>query len=414
MKLTNRLLAGALAVITVHVAVMVVVVDRQLGARLRDEAVEGLAREARVVAAHWTAGADALALAHADGTALGHRVTLIRPDGVVIGDTDFDREGLSSLENHAGRPEVVAARAGELGVAIRPSPSRGDDEVYVAVRAPLGVARVSMSAFALSSAIADARRAVLLAGLVALALALVIAWSLSRTLTRPLVELRDVARAIAQGDLDRRASLDAAGELGDLALSLRELSEQLAAQNAERRAHDVLLEQLTESVNEGIVGVDASRQVVRINETARRILGVRDAIPFSADLIPRERTLRDALDASFRGETTEAHETVLLGRTVTITARALESGGAVLALLDLTRLRRLEAVRRDFVANVSHELRTPLTVVGGFAETLAHDDLPADSRRHFAERILAHTRRMQRLVDDLLDLSRIESGGWVP
>jgi two-component system, OmpR family, phosphate regulon sensor histidine kinase PhoR len=86
----------------------------------------------------------------------------------------------------------------------------------------------------------------------------------------------------------------------------------------------------------------------------------------------------------------------------------------VVALLDLTATRRLEAVRRDFVANVSHELKTPLTVVGGFAETLTDDELPADRRRQFAETILANTRRMQRIVDDLLDLSRIESGGWVP
>ena len=414
MRLTNRLLAGALVVIAVHVAVMVLFVDSQLGARLHDEAVEGLAREAQVVSVHWTPGADALALAHADGRALGHRVTLIRPDGVVVGDTDFDREGLASLENHVRRPEVLAALNGETGVAIRPSPSRGNEELYVAVRTPLGVARVSMPSFALQSAISDARRAVLLAGLAALALALVVAWSLSRALTRPLVELRDVARGIASGDLERRAFLDAPGELGDLALSLRELSEQLVAQNVARRGRDALIEQLTESLNEGVLGVDASRQVVRINETGRSLLGVREPIPFSADLIPRDRTLRDALNAAFAGRTSEGSETVLLGRTVTVTARPLESGGAVVALLDLTRLRRLEAVRRDFVANVSHELRTPLTVVGGFAETLAHDDLPPDSRRQFAQRILMNTRRMQHLVDDLLDLSRIESGGWVP
>ena len=154
--------------------------------------------------------------------------------------------------------------------------------------------------------------------------------------------------------------------------------------------------------------------MIRINETGRRLLGVRDAIPFSVDLIPRDRALREALQAAFDGDTTEGSEATLLGRTVNITARPLESGGAVLALLDLTRLRRLESVRRDFVANVSHELRTPLTIVGGFAETLVHDDPPADRRRQFAERILGNTRRMQRIVDDLLDLSRIESGSWTP
>jgi two-component system phosphate regulon sensor histidine kinase PhoR len=414
-RLTNRVLLGALAVVGVHVLVMVYLVDRQLGSRLQDEAVAGLAREAHVVAAHWTAAADPYALAHTDGRALGHRVTLIRPDGVVVGDADFDREGMQQLENHAQRPEVVAANgAGGIGVATRPSASDRDDQLYVAVRTPRGVARVSMPLVSLTSTISDAQQAVTLAGVAALAVALLVAWSMARTITRPLLELRDVARAIADGDLERRASLDAPGELGDLALSLRELSVQLASRDAARRADEALLVQLTESLNEGVVGVDATRRVIRINETGRRLLGVRDAIPFSADLIPRERALRDALQAAFDGDTTEGSEATLLGRTVNITARPLESGGAVLALLDLTRLRRLESVRRDFVANVSHELRTPLTIIGGFAETLVHDDPPVDRRRQFAERILGNTRRMQHIVDDLLDLSRIESGSWTP
>ena len=209
------------------------------------------------MAAHWTAAADPYELAHTDGRALGHRVTLIRPDGVVVGDADFDREGMKRLENHSRRPEVVAANAGELGVATRRSPSDGDDQLYVALRTPLGVARVSMPLVSLTNTVADAQRAVAFAGLAALAVALVVAWRMSRTITRPLVELRDVARAIADGDLERRASLDAPGELGDLALSLRELSVQLAARDAARRADEALLVQLTESLNEGVVGVDA-------------------------------------------------------------------------------------------------------------------------------------------------------------
>jgi two-component system phosphate regulon sensor histidine kinase PhoR len=413
-RLTQRLLFGALVVVGVQVLLMVYLVDRQLGSRLRSEAVDGLVREARVVGAHWLAGADALAIAHTDGRALGHRVTLISPSGAVVGDSETDQDGLAHLDNLASMPEVAAALAGSVGTATERRPQRTDEEVYVAVRSALGVARVSMPAFALSSAIADAQQAVMVAGVLALAAALVTAWVLARRIARPLAELRDVAHAIAEGDLGRRGPMGAPGELGDVAVSLRELSEQLVVQNAEREAHEGQLLQLTESLNEGIVGVDAARRVVRINETGRRLLGVRAALPFSVDLVPRNRALRDALEGAFSGKTTDASETVLLGRTVSVAARTLESGGAVLALLDLTRLRRLEAVRRDFVANVSHELRTPLTVVGGFAETLAHDDPPSERRRHFAERILANTKRMQRIVDDLLDLSRIESGGWLP
>ncbi|MDQ3997750.1 MAG: ATP-binding protein, partial [Gemmatimonadota bacterium] len=107
-------------------------------------------------------------------------------------------------------------------------------------------------------------------------------------------------------------------------------------------------------------------------------------------------------------------ELQIAGRTLAVTARPLAVGGAVVALFDLTPIRRLEVVRRDFAANVSHELKTPLTVVSGFAETLLHDDLSPEQRRHFAETIVANATRMQRIVDDLLDLSRIESGGWLP
>jgi signal transduction histidine kinase len=102
------------------------------------------------------------------------------------------------------------------------------------------------------------------------------------------------------------------------------------------------------------------------------------------------------------------------GRTMAVTARPLREGGAVLALFDTTPLRKLEAMRRDFVANVSHELRTPLTVVGGFAETLVGCYPPESQEHRFAESIHANALRMQRIVDDLLDLSRIESGGWIP
>jgi signal transduction histidine kinase len=177
---------------------------------------------------------------------------------------------------------------------------------------------------------------------------------------------------------------------------------------------EMLLVQLTESLNEAVIAVDTSQMVVRINETGRRLLGTREALPFPLDHLPREVAFRDALQGAFAGETTEGAEVNVAGRTLNLTARPLTGGGAVLALFDLTGVRRLDAVRRDFVANVSHELRTPLTIIGGFAETLVAEDVPLEARQQFAARILGNTRRMQRIVDDLLDLSRIESGGWVP
>jgi signal transduction histidine kinase len=257
-------------------------------------------------------------------------------------------------------------------------------------------------------------RAALSATLVTGVLALLAALLFARSIARPILALRDDARAIAGGDLARRPALSAPGEIGELAGAFRSLAEQLGARLSTLEADDALLRALTESLNEGTVALDARRQVVHINDHARRLLGVRDRTPFPDDRLPRDRILRDAIEAAFTGEPTDALELSLLERTVSLTARPLATGGAVLALFDLTPVRRLEAVRRDFVANVSHELKTPLTVVGGFAETLADDSLSPEQRRQFAATIVGNTRRMQRLVDDLLDLSRIESGGWTP
>jgi signal transduction histidine kinase len=175
-----------------------------------------------------------------------------------------------------------------------------------------------------------------------------------------------------------------------------------------------LLDALLDALNEGVIAVNAQREVVRINETARTILRLREPVPFAADLLPEESLLRDALDSALRGRATQPNEFRSDQRTLSLTARPLPDGGALLAMYDLTPTRRLEAVRRDFVANVSHELRTPLTVISGFVETLVDDELPLELRHRFLGMAAANVRRMQRIVDDLLDLSRIESGGWLP
>jgi two-component system, OmpR family, phosphate regulon sensor histidine kinase PhoR len=251
-------------------------------------------------------------------------------------------------------------------------------------------------------------------GFVALALAAGMAVLFARAVSQPIVDLRDVAQALAAGDLTRRPSLTAPGEVGDLAIALHRLAEQLGTRLTALEEEDSLLTALFDSLNEGVLAIDARQRVVRINATGRQLLRAQAPVPFPVDFLPRDRAFREPVANAVAGTVTEGVEAVVAGRTLALTARPLAGGGAVVALLDLTATRRLEAVRRDFVANVSHELKTPLTVVGGFAETLTDDELPADRRRQFAETILANTRRMQRIVDDLLDLSRIESGGWVP
>jgi signal transduction histidine kinase/HAMP domain-containing protein len=245
-------------------------------------------------------------------------------------------------------------------------------------------------------------------------LAAILAALFSRSVSRPITELRDVARSLAAGERKRHPALAAPGEVGDLADAVHRLAEQLEARLSALTAEQSILSALVETLNEGVIAISPSHEVVRINQTGRRLLSIDRPIPFGLDFLPREATLRNAILLALSGTVTETEEVVIGQTTFSLTARPLANGGAVLALFDLTPIRRLEAVRRDFVANVSHELRTPLTIVGGFAETLQDPDLAPDRRAEFAQTIVSNAHRMQRIVDELLDLSRIESGHWQP
>ncbi len=415
MRLTTRLLLGLVLGVSLLLAAVIAVLDRRLYARIGDEQVAQLQSEARLLSAQWSELGTADVIADAAGRATGHRVTLIDSAGVVLGDSKFDGAGLGALENHRTRPEVRDAFALGSGQARRLSASAGDEELYVAVQMPLGVSRVSVRTRAVDELFARSRLDILLVGVGAILAVTLFGWFFSRSITAPIIELRDVAQSLAAGDLSRRPALSAPGEVGDLARAVHRLAEQLGARLATLEAEESLLTELFDSLTEGAIAVDSGRQVMRINDVGRVLAGVDGEVPFSVDRLPDDANLREALQRALSGQIVEPREVVLNDRAISLVARPLTDGGAVLAMYDLTPIRRLEQVRRDFVANVSHELRTPLTIVGGYAETLVDDsDMPIANRHAFLQTILSNTRRMQRIVDDLLDLSRIESGGWRP
>lgn len=243
--------------------------------------------------------------------------------------------------------------------------------------------------------------------------AVLLAVHFARSVSQPIRELRDVARAMADGDVSRRPAISATGEVGDLAGAISRLSEQLGARVRALQEEETLVATIVESLNEGVLTIGPRQMVLRINSTARKMLGVENDVPFPVDYLPREGRLREAVARALGGHATRNEEVEIFGKELALEARPLAQG-AVLALFDLSEVRRLDAVRRDFVANASHELRTPLTIVRGFAETLADKSIGDTDRLRFASLILANTERMQRIVDELLDLSRIESGGWTP
>ncbi len=414
MKLAHRLILQSLAIVAVMVISVVVIIDNQLYSSISDQTAHDLAGEARLMAMQWKTGINPDSLADEAGVATGHRITLIDSTGHVVGDSEFDGPALQSLENHSGRAEVTAAREHGMGSAKRMSPSTGEEQLYVAVKAPQGFARVSVTTKTIEDLFARARSGVIAAGLISFILAAILAVLFSRAVSKPITDLRDVARSIASGERRRYPALAAPGEVGDLADAIHRLAEQLEARLSALAAEQSILTALVETLNEGVLAISPAHEVVRINGTGRRLLSIDRRLPFSIDFLPREPTLRSAVLLALNGTATEPEEITIGDATLSLTARPLVYGGAVLALFDLTPIRRLEAVRRDFVANVSHELRTPLTIVGGFAETLQDPDIPPERRAEFAQTIFSNTQRMQRIVDELLDLSRIESGHWQP
>jgi two-component system, OmpR family, phosphate regulon sensor histidine kinase PhoR len=413
-KLAHRLLLQSLAIVGVMVVSVVVIIDNQLYSSITEQAVQDLAGEARFLATQWKPGVDPDSLADEAGAAMGHRVTLIDSAGHVVGDSEFDGPALKALENHSNRPEVIEARKSGVGSIRRMSPSTGEEQLYVAVTAPRGIARVSVTTRAVEELFARARSGVLVAGLISFLLAAILAVLFSRAVSRPITDLRDVARSLAAGERKRYPALAAPGEVGDLADAVHRLAEQLEARISALAAEQSILSALVETLNEGVMAISPSHEVVRINDTGRRLLSIRRPIPFGIDFLPRDATLRNAISLALSGTETQPEEVVVGETTLSLTARPLANGGAVVALFDLTPIRKLEAVRRDFVANVSHELRTPLTIIGGFAETLQDRDVPPDMRAEFAKTIFSNAQRMQRIVDELLDLSRIETGHWKP
>ena len=354
---------------------------------------------------------------------LGARVTMIGADGTVLAESD--RESVNEMENHAGRPEVRQALAGAVGSDVRRSATLGRDLLYVAV--PLesesqrrAVLRLALPTHDVDEARALVRRTVVGGALLAVGVAVVIGVFVSRRVTRPLRGMEAAARRMAEGDLSQPVPVAGSDEIAALglalnrtAVALREQIERLAGEQAKVRT-------ILDGMTEGVVALDERGHLVLLNPAARMMFGVDDAAPEGRSFLEviRQKGLFDLVE-EVRASGAPLRDELELGPPVNrvVAARGAPVGlggqgaGVLLVLHDVTELRRLERVRSEFVANVSHELRTPLTCIKGYLETLldgALDD-PAHARR-FLEVAGTHAERLDRLIDDLLELSNIESG----
>ncbi|MFL5735340.1 MAG: ATP-binding protein [Chloroflexia bacterium] len=364
-------------------------------------------------------------LTHRMASVFDTRVTLIRPDGVVVGDSEQDP---ALMENHRQRPEVVQVLAGNgrLGTDSRLSATVHRQLLYVAVPVKdpndpsrtVGVARV---AYPLTS-VEEARNA--LWGNVALAVVLVsvplvlLGALLVRSIAGPLSSLRNVAFRFGTGDLSVRSRLQEKGEIGELSREFNAMADRLSSTIGQRTTERNQMAAVLAYMHDGIIITGSQGQVENINPAAARLFGTSPEQATGRSLIEvsHSHELHEALAEALASGARQRVETGLRGFVLAATITAVpESDGAspsgLIVLQDVTELRRLERVRRDFVANIGHELRTPLASVKLLVETLhtaVNDD--REAAQEFLRRIDVELDGLTQLVRELLELSRIESG----
>jgi len=355
------------------------------------------------------------------GKASGTRITLVLRSGRVVGDSE---ENPLQMDNHGTRPEILTAAESGLGKSIRKSATLGRQMMYVAV--PIrqealitAFVRASLPLTDIDAEIRAIQVRVLLVGLFAAVLAGVISLLISRRITRPVEEMRQGAERFAEGTLVHRLLLPDTEELAALADTLNRMAEQL-----DRRIQTIVrqrneLETVLSSMAEGVIAVDMDEHIISMNPAAAAMFGVKvmesqdrpiqEAVR-NSDL---QRFVKQALvgEQKTEGDILLYHEKERVLWTHSTPLRDSENRpiGILVVMNDVTELRRLENLRRDFVANVSHEIKTPLTAIKGFVETLAHGaaEEPEEARRFLAI-IARHVDRLSAIVEDLLKLSRIE------
>ncbi len=352
------------------------------------------------------------------GERINGRVTVVAADGSVLGDSVADPR---TMDNHGGRPEVILARRVGIGEAGRHSATLDADFLYVAVPIPEvsgAVARVAFPLHDVNAAVARIRRDVAIATVSAAVLAIAVAIFVAGRITGPLEDLRRQAGIIATGQLDAAVRPAGVRELGDLARDFNAMAADLRRLVTEQARSRARLEAMLANLNDGVVITDDAGTVVQLNAAAARMLGAtrEEAVGQPFVVASRDHDLAGLLSYALAmdGSQTATVAYGLGSRVFEASAQPFSGGGERLGLMvlrDVTELRRLERVRREFVTNVSHELRTPLASIRAVVETLetgaANDPAVASD---FFRRIIGEVDHLVALVDELLDLARLESG----
>ncbi len=352
------------------------------------------------------------------------RITVILPSGKVIADSE---ENPDLMENHNLRPEVLEALQGRTGTSERFSTTLNKTMKYLALPMMQGdkvtaVIRTAMPTSAIQVALSTIYHQILWAGILTTVGLAGFSLLFSRRISKPLEGMRQIAQQFAQGKLGRRMAVPATAEMGTLAETLNEMAGELEERIQTITSQRNELEAILSSMAEGVIAIDRSGRIVNINQAAIGLLNIADV---SHPGRPIEEVVRNTEFQAFVEQALQTEQVVedeihiytFKERYLRLQGASLhnargDKSGVVIVINDMTRVRQLENIRRDFVANVSHELKTPITSIKGFVETLQEGAIrDPQQAEYFLQIVSKHTDRLQAIIEDLLSLSWLENQG---
>jgi len=346
------------------------------------------------------------------GTEINTRITVIDPEGIVLADSGKDPK---LMENHRNRPEVIQALKGSVGKLLRYSTTVKEDMLYVAVpvkkgEKTLGVLRISLFLKDINNLLDNLKTNILHIVLLVIVVSLLGAFIFAKSLTKPIRKLSAAFRRVASGDFDVKVLLKNQDEVKELADSFNLMSDQIKSLFAEVSRQKESLDSIISSVQEGLLVLDRREKIILCNESFKKL--VQNNLieeKFYWEII-REVKFGDLVKKVREEKKNAIDEVALNDRIYLCSATIIESREEIVIVFhDITEMKNVENIKRDFVVNVSHELRTPLTSIKGFAETLEEE--VGEKQRQYVEIIKRNTDRLINIVSDLLLLSKLEEKG---
>lgn len=371
--------------------------------------------------------ADAPQTAAVIGRTIKARVTIVAPDGTVVGDSEVKPPDLAGLENHLDRPEIAGAFKSGSGTAIRYSATLRTDMLYTALPFVSGQQKPGVVRLALPLSLLEKTKASLHAMLgialaVAFLISLALSYFLSNVTSRTLRTIASSAAAFGRGDFSRRLPVVGRDELGDLGRVMNDMASRLDAQMEGLAEEKNRLDAILRGMGEGLLVADREGMITLVNPAFQDFFAVaKDPTGLPLIDISRHPALHETFRAVLATGSEQVTEFSMAGEPekilLTHWVPLREDGamaGVVAVFHDISELKRLERIRKDFVANVSHELRTPVTVIKGYTETLLAGAMAQDpdAALRFVTIIQNHADRLATLIGDLLTLSELESSDY--